>query len=101
MPKTVEEIKQEIREDIDELLESFTEYKEKRPSIRDVAEFTIAVGSRLVEAVGNVGGVPREQKKEVVMLTVKEIYKKVNPDIPWIPEPFESRLNDIIDRLED
>jgi hypothetical protein len=30
------------------------------------------------------------------MSAVKDIYKKVNPEIPWIPEPFETLLEDIM-----
>lgn len=41
-------------------------------------------------------GVSGPQKKEVVLSTVKDIYKKVNPDIPWIPEPFETMMEDIM-----
>ena len=40
-------------------------------------------------------GIPGTQKKEVVMSTVKEIYKEVNPDLPWIPEPFESMIENL------
>ena len=36
------------------------------------------------------------------MSTAKEIYKKVNPDIPLIPEPFETLIEDImLDRALD
>jgi len=36
------------------------------------------------------------------MSTAKEIYKKVNPDIPLIPEPFETLIEDVmLDRALD
>jgi hypothetical protein len=54
------------------------------------------VGTRLIEAVENVQGISGEQKKEVVVSTVKGIYKQVNPNIPLIPEPFESWMEDLL-----
>lgn len=61
-----------------------------------MASFTFEAGSKLVEVVEGVQGVSGAQKKATVMSTVKDIYKRVNPDIPWIPEPFETMLEDII-----
>lgn len=95
MSKTVEDIKAEIKEDIDELIESFKKHKKDGFTLLEISKFTFDTGSRLVEAVENVEGIPGTQKKEVVMSTVKEIYKEVNPDFPWIPEPFESWLEDV------
>ena len=96
MAKTVEEIKKEIRKDIDELVEKFKEYQEGGFQVAEIVKFTFIAGARLVEAVENVQGISGEQKKEVVMSTVKEIYKKVNPDIPVIPEPFETWMEDLL-----
>ncbi len=102
MTKTVEEIKKEIKEDIDELVASFEKYKEEGFQFTEIAQFTFEVGTRLVEAVENVQGISGEQKKEVVMSTVKQIYQRVNPDIPLIPEPFETLIEDImLDRALD
>ena len=92
----MEEIKAEIKVDIDELIENFMVYKEKGFTLREITKFTFEVGTRLVEAVENVEDVPGEQKKEVVMSTVKDIYKEVNPDLPWIPEPFETMVEDLL-----
>lgn len=33
-----------------------------------------------------------EDRKILVADTVRYIYGKVDPDLPWIPEPFESKL---------
>lgn len=95
MSKTVEDIKAEIKEDIDELIEGFKEHKKDGFTLFEISKFTFDTGSRLVEAVENVEGIPGTQKKEVVMSTVKEIYKEVNPDLPWIPEPFESMIENV------
>jgi len=96
MAKTVEEIKQEIQGTINELVERYKKYREERFEFSKVATFAFEVGSKLVETVENIKGITGEQKKEVVMSTVKEVYKKVNPDIPWIPEPFETWIEDIL-----
>ena len=44
----------------------------------------------------NVQGISGEQKKEVAVYIVKGIYKQVNPNIPLIPEPFESWMEDLL-----
>ncbi len=96
MTKTVEEIKKEIEVDINELVASFMKYKEGGFEFKEIAKFTFEAGSKLVEAVENVEGISGPQKKEVVKSTIKEIYKKVNPDIPYIPEPFETWVEDVM-----
>ena len=96
MSKSVDEIKGEIKEDIDKLMENYMEYKEEGFRTGDTAKFAFIVGSRLVEAIENVEGVSGEQKKEVVMSAARDIYRKVNPDIPWIPEPFETMIEAIM-----
>jgi len=96
MAKTVEEIKKEIKKDIDELMASFEKHKEEGFQLTEIAQFTFEAGTKLVEAVENVQGISGEQKKEVVISTVKEIYQKVNPDIPLIPEPFETLIEDVM-----
>jgi hypothetical protein len=96
MTKTTEEIKSEIQQDIHILTASFMKYQEAGFQLSGIASFTFEVGAKLVEAVEGVQGISGAQKKEVVMSAVKDIYKKVNPNIPWIPEPFETMLEDIM-----
>jgi hypothetical protein len=96
VPKTIEQIKSEIQQDIDALTGSFEKHLQGGFELTEIASFTFEVGSRLVEVVEGVQGVSGPQKKEVVLSAVKNIYKKVNPDIPWIPEPFETMVEDIM-----
>ena len=44
----------------------------------------------------NVKGITGPQKKEAFISIMKEIYKKVNPDILYIPETFETMLENIM-----
>lgn len=96
MAKTVEDVKGEIKADIEALTASFMKHKEAGFQVTDIASFTFEVGSKLVETVEGVQGISGPQKKEVVMSAVKDIYNRVNPDIPWIPEPFETMIEDIM-----
>ena len=41
-------------------------------------------------------GLSGPQKKQTVMIAVKDIYGHVNPDVPLIPEPFETWLEDFV-----
>ncbi len=96
MAKTIEEAKAEIKTDIDKVTVNFENCQKKGFKIEDIATFAFEAGTSLIEAVENVEGLTGEEKKEVVVSSVKEIYKKVNPDIPMIPEPFETLAEDII-----
>jgi hypothetical protein len=96
MPKTTEEIKGEIKEDIDRLLKDFMDYSKDGFKIKEIAKFTFDTGTSLVEAIENVEDVPGPKKKEVVMSVVNDIYKEVNPDLPWIIEPFETMFENLI-----
>jgi hypothetical protein len=96
MSKTIAEVKGEIQRDIEIITASFAKHQEGGFQLTEMASFTFEVGSKLVEVVEGVQGISGAQKKEVVMSAVKDIYKKVNPDIPWIPEPFETMAEDIM-----
>lgn len=96
MAKTVDEVQQEIHKDIDALVSSFMQHKVDGFQITEIASFVFDAGAQLVEAVEGVQGISGEQKKAVVVSSVKTIYKKVNPDIPYIPEPFETIIEDIM-----
>jgi hypothetical protein len=96
MAKTVDEIKKDMKKDIDELVKKFQRYGEGGFQVTEIAKFSFEAGTKLVEAVENIQGVPGPQKKEVVISSVKDIYKRVGPDIPVIPEPFETWMEDLL-----
>ena len=96
MTKSVEEVKKEIQDVIEELVISYGKYKKGGFKLSDIAKFTFDAGSRLVEAVEDVQGLTGEQRKAAVTSSVKDIYKKINPDIPMIPEPFETMIEDVM-----
>lgn len=90
------DVKKEIQGDIDRLTERFKEYQKDGFQLSEIAKFTFEAGTALVEAVENIKGIPGEEKKKIVKSAVKDIYKKHDPDIPWVPEPFETMLEDIL-----
>jgi hypothetical protein len=94
--KTIEQVKSEMKQEIDVLTASFAKHQEGGFQLTEIASFTFEVGSKLVEVVEGVQGISGLQKKEAVMSAVKDIYKKINPNIPWVPEPFETMLEDIM-----
>ena len=100
MTKSVEDVKAEISEDIDELIDLYSDLEEDGWQIPEIIRFTFQAGIRLIEAVEGVQGISGPEKKEVVVSTVKDIYTEVSPDIPLIPEPFETWLeNFLLDRV--
>ena len=56
--------------------------RKKRVLVEDIAKFAFEAVTSLIEAIENVKGLAGEQKKEVVLSSVKEIYYKVNPTYP-------------------
>lgn len=96
MPKSIDEIKEEIKKDIEEVVESFKEYQKDGFNLGEIAKFVFEAGTKLMEAVESVEDITGAQKKEVVKSAIKDVYKKVDPDIPWIPEPFETMLENIL-----
>lgn len=96
MSKSVDEVKQEIKEDIDELYQLFENYKKDGFTVTEIVRFAFEAGTKLIETVDVVKDISGAQKKKVVLSTVGDIYRKVNPDIPWIPEPFETMLENLV-----
>lgn len=98
MPKTVEEIKQEISQKSDALIVYFKknlvdkQQKGMKLAAIDVVKFILECATNLVEEVEKVSELPGPKKKEVVIASMKDIYWKINPDIPFLPEAVETPL---------
>ena len=57
-----------------------------------VFTFLFSVTAEFVELVETSWAVVKTAKLETVVEAVKFAYAEVNPDLPWIPEPFETKL---------
>jgi len=100
MAKTVEQIKTEIREDIDKLIDLYADLEADGWKVPEIVHFVFKAGINLIEVVDDMQDIPGEQKKEVVVSSVKDIYTEISPDIPIIPEPFETWLeNFMLDKI--
>jgi hypothetical protein len=67
---------------------------------RDVAPILGKVVPSLMELANSLEGKTGEEKKQFVVDSVWTIYKFYDPDIPWLPEPIESMLEQaVITRL--
>lgn len=51
--------------------------------------FLFSATSDMVELVEKSSALVTGGKKETVVAAVKFLYTELNPDLPWIPEPFE------------
>lgn len=66
-----------------------------RPSgFYEIFKFLFNSASELIEIVEASSEVLKDAKKETVIEAVKFIYGKIDPDLPWIPEPFETKIED-------
>ena len=92
----VEAALDEIQGHVDELVVQYEQFREGGFRVHEIIQFALQAGSRLVDVVQDLEGLSGPQKKQTVMIAVKDIYGQVNPDVPLIPEPFETWLEDFV-----
>jgi dihydroorotate dehydrogenase len=92
MAKTKEEVQLKISTDIDQLVVKFKDYQKDGLKSQEVIKFVLDAATALVQIVEEIGGIPGLQKKEVVIKAVKDIYARINPNIPILPEAIEAPL---------
>ena len=78
-----------------------TAYAENPPSgvlgtLIFVFQFLFSAVGDFVELVEASQAVVKEAKKETVIEAFQYAYRQVDPDLPWIPEPFETKLENWI-----
>ena len=95
MGKSVEDVKKEISDDIEKLEEVYKTYRKDGITLSEIAKFAFELGIKMIIVVERVSGIKGELKKEVVLDTVRTFYKKHDPDIPWLIEPFETMVEDL------
>lgn len=49
-----------------------------------------------VEIAETITDLDGAQKKQFVIDVIRQGYKEVNPNIPWVPEPFETWVEDYV-----
>lgn len=59
-------------------------------------KFIYSASNDLVELVETSQAIMKADKKETVVEAIKYAYTEINPDLPWIPEPFETQLENWI-----
>jgi hypothetical protein len=90
------EINDHIHEAINAGIEKFRVSSEDGFTVTEVAGLVLSVGADLVEAVQNVQGLSGSEKKETVKSVIRGIYDDIDPNLPWIPEFIENRLEDTL-----
>jgi len=97
--KTAEELTEEAKDLIESLRVSAKESFSDGVSFKKAVRFVYESVSELIEfaedATKEIKGLGSEKKKFVVE-TVRKLYKDINADIPWIPEPLESFIENLI-----
>jgi len=52
------------------------------------------------EIAESITALPGDQRKAFVVDVIRQAYRKANPDIPWVPEPVETWVeNYVLDNL--
>jgi len=79
-----------IKGEVDDMIKK---WKEQNPQgLTGFFSFMYSIVSDLVELVEVSTEVVKTNKKETVVAAFKYAYDEINPDLPWIPEPLESMI---------
>lgn len=74
----------------------YAEYNKDGFKMQEVAEFVVKCMVELVAIAKMYDGLSMEARKQEILDAVEQIYKSHNPDIPWVPEPFETMLESML-----
>lgn len=90
------EYKRAVTDIVDDLTVEFKTLAKGGFTLNEILRFTFRAGMELVAIATEIDAMTIAAKKVAITQTLRDIYFKVNPDIPKIPEPFESWLEDIV-----
>lgn len=65
-------------------------------SIREAFAFFFACTGELAALGKEYMETPEDEKKSIILSSMRMIYKRNNPDIPFLPEPFETMLEHLL-----
>lgn len=87
-----------IKKEVDDIVAAFK--ANAKPGWVGLFGLVIAASGDFVELVEATQGIVKSAKKETVIEAVRYAYAAVDPDLPWIPEPFETKLETwVLDNL--
>ena len=78
------------------LTREFEEYAVDGFDLMEVLRFMFSAGLQLIILLSSVTSMTGMQRRNFVVRTLRQIYAKRNPDIPWIFEPFESWFENLL-----
>ena len=81
----------EIKEDVELVVDKYRRTG-KPTSFIALFTFLYSVSSDLVELVEDSKKIVKTAKKETVVEAIRFAFLEINPDLPWIPEPLEARV---------
>jgi len=79
-----------IKNEVEDMIKKWAEIKPE--GIKGFFEFLYAITSDLIELVEVSTEVVKTNKKETVVAAFKYAYDQINPDIPWVPEFLETKI---------
>lgn len=96
----VQQIQERVESTIDSLRDRLATIEDAFRSegfdVTALLGFVFRAGLDLTRAVQQVQDLTPEQRREAVIITVQDLYEEIDPDIPWVPEPFESQIESLI-----
>lgn len=80
-----------IRKEVMDVVEKY-KAAGKPKGFMEVFKFLFGVTGDLVEIAEVSAELVKTDKKETVIAAVQYAYTQLDPDLPWIPEPFETKI---------
>ncbi len=78
------------------LTKSFTEYARGGFTAQEVMQFLVECVGVLVMVGMQYPVVPIAQRERAIAAAIRVLYNSRNPNIPWVPEPMESMLEQTV-----
>lgn len=86
----------DLNKKVDELSLLYTDYNKNGFKMNEVVQFIVTCMMELVQVVQMYENIPNSKKYLAVMDAMEKLYMSHNPNIPWIPEPFETMLENML-----
>jgi hypothetical protein len=86
-----------LEEKITQLIASFKDKSsDGKLSVTEILSFIMEALEVLLNEAKHVIGIPKEDRLEIIALALTKVYKTINIDLPYIPEPFETWIETFI-----
>jgi hypothetical protein len=83
--------------EVEKITSEYSEMKKDGLTLIEILSLTLSATNTFIETAESVlSNSSGKQKQEWVVQNVRKLYMKLNLDLPWIVEPFETMLENVL-----